>query len=276
MISYSLIKNYKQKRLLATFCLILISAIGFSNSERTLVDSVKISGDHFKVDILGNIYWTKNNTLNKYSPDTREITEYTNTTLGKIEKYDVSNPLKILIYYDTHNQILYLDKNLAEIISPLSLDQTNIPDVYAVCTSHRGGFWILNPVSQKIEHYNENLRITTESSTFTELFKEDNIKIQLTEKNNKLYCFIEDCCLWTFDLYGNYLKKHPLKNVNNIQIINGNIFYFYKSTLNKYNINTLEKDTLAIPAKRNEWENVKTAENGLIYTLKDQKVYIYK
>ena len=278
MIFYNLIRNYKLSWLFVAFCFTLISFTGLSKpeSESILIDSVKISGNKFKVDILGNIYWTEYNTLKKYSPESRSVIEYTNTFQGKIAKYDVSNPLKILIYYNNQNQILYLDKNLAEIISPFSLDQTNIPDVKAICTSHRSGFWVLNPITQRIEHYNQNLRITNESGTFHELFKKDNIEIQLEEKNNMLYCFIQNCCLWTFDLYGNLIKKHPLKNVDNIQIINENIFYFYKSTLNKYNINTLEKDTLSIPMKKDEWRNVKTAENGSIYALKSQTIYIYK
>ena len=278
MIFYNSIKNYKLKGLFVIFCFILISFTGFSKSEyeSTLIDSVKISGNQFKVDILGNIYWTEFNTLKKYSPESRSVIEYTNTFMGKITKYDVSNPLKILIYFNTQNQILYLDKNLSEIISPFSLDQTNIPDVKAICTSHRGGFWVLNPITQKIEHYNQNLRITAESTTFPEFFKKNNIKIQLEEKNNMLYCFIQNCCLWTFDLYGNFIKKYPLKNVDNIQIINENIFYFYNNTLNKYNINSLEKDTLSSPIKRDEWKSVRTAENGLVYALKGQTIYIYK
>ena len=278
MTFYNSIRNYRLKWLVFAFCLTLISLTGFSKpeSESILIDSVKISGNQFKVDILGNIYWTEYNTLKKYSPESRSVIEYTNTFLGEIAKYDVSNPLKILIYYNTQNQILYLDKNLSEIISPLSLDQTNIPEVDAICTSHQGGFWILNPINQRIEHYNQNVSTTIESDTYPELFQKDNIEIQLEEKNNMLYCFIQNCCLWTFDLYGNFIKKHPLKNVDNIQIINENIFYFYKSTLNKYNINSLEKYTLTTPGERDDWRNIKTAENGLIYALKAQTIYIYK
>jgi|GEM_PF-897017 len=278
MNSCNSIKKYKLKGLFVIFCFILISFTGFSKSESesTLIDSVQISGNQFKVDILGNIYWTENNALKKYAPESGSVIEYSNTFMGKITEYDVSNPLKILIYYSSQHQILYLDKNLSEIISPLSLDQTNIPGIDAVCTSHRGGFWVLNPITQKIEHYNQNLRKTIASDTYPELFTKDNIAIHLTEKNNKLYCFIQNCCLWTFDLYGNFIRKHPLKNVDNIQIINENIFYFYKSTLNKYNINTLEKDAVSIPMKRSEWRSVKTAETGLIYALKSQTIYIYK
>lgn len=278
MIFYNSIRNYKLKWLFVTFCFTLISFTGFSESETesTLIDSLQIEGSQFKVDILGNIYWTEGNTLKKYATESRSVIEYTNTFLGKITKYDVSNPLKILIYYSTQNKILYLDQNLAPIISPLSLDQTNIPEVDAICTSHRGGFWILNPINQRIEHYNQNVSTTIESVTYPELFKKDHGKIQLIEKNNMLYCFIQNCCLWTFDLYGNFIRKHPLKNVDNIQIINENIFYFYKNALNKYNINSLEKETVSVPMKRDKWRSVRTAENGLIYALKSQTIYIYK
>ena len=239
-------------------------------------DSIRIQGNEFKVDLLGNIYWTEHTTLKKYNPEKGNTIEYTNTFLGEIEKYDVSNPLKILVYYETHNQLLFLDKNLSEIASPVSLDNINLSQVGAICTSHNGGFWILNSMSQRIEHYNQNLQLTTETTTLPELYTSSRTNFTLIEKNNMLYCVIPGCCLYTFDLYGNFNKKHPLKIVNNIQIINKNIFYFYENSLTRYNLNTLDKDTINVPFSKDKWEDIKILKDGSQYGLKNKKIYIYK
>ena len=240
------------------------------------MDSIHIQGNEFKVDLLGNIYWTEHTTLKKYNPDKGNTIEYTNTFLGEIEKYDVSNPLKILVYYETHNQLVFLDKNLREIASPISLDNINLSQVGAICTSHNGGFWILNSMNQRIEHYNQNLQLTTETTALQELYNTSSTDFTLIERNNMLYCFIPGCCLYTFDLYGNFSKKHPLKIVNNIQIINKNIFYFYEETLNRYNLNTLDKDTIKVPYSKEKWEDIKILKDGTQYGLKKKKIYIYK
>jgi hypothetical protein len=267
-------KNSKLKYFPVIFCFLLIAGIG--KSESRPVDSTSISSSQFKVDILGNIYWTSGNTLFKYSVKNDGKIEYTNTFLGEIDEYDVSNPLKILVYYRTQNQVLFLDKNLAEIASPISLDQAGISKVEAICNSNSGGFWILNPVSRRIEHYDQNLRRNTETSILPELFRDNKTNVQLTEKNNMLYCSIPESSVLAFDLYGNLYKKYPLKNVENIQIINGNIFYFYKGSLNKYSINTLEKSTVDIPEPEKSWDKVKITKDGTFYNLKNQRIFIYK
>lgn len=267
-------KNSKLTYTLLILCLLVIGNI--AKSEGRLVDSIPISSNQFRVDILGNVYWTTGNTLFKYSIANNDKIEYTNTFLGEIDEYDVSNPLKILVYYKTQNQVLYLDKNLAEIASPTSLDQAGISEAKAICSSTRGGFWILNPISRRIEHYNQNLQRKTESSILPELFEGNKTDVRLTEKNNLLYCSIPGRFVLSFDLYGNLYKRHPLKNVENIQIINENIFYFYKGSLNKYNINTLEKSTVEIPAPGRGWDKVKVTQDGTFYNLKNRRIYIYK
>lgn len=240
------------------------------------MDSIPVSANEFKIDILGNIYWANGNTLFKYSIRNNRKIEYTNTFLGEIDQYDVTNPLKILVYYKTENQVLYLDKNLAEIASAISLDQTGLSEVEAICNSNRGGFWVLNPVSRRIEHYDQNLQRQTETTTLPELFEGDRTNVQLIEKNNMLYCSLPENFVLSFDLYGNLYKRYPLKIVDNIQIINENIFYFYKGSLNKYNLNTLEKSTADIPGPERNWENVKVTKDGTFYTLKNQKIFIHK
>jgi hypothetical protein len=267
-------KNSKLKYIPVICCFLLIAAT--AKSENRPVDSISISTNQFKIDILGNIYWADYNTLYKYSIRNNEKIEYTNTFSGEIDEYDVSNPLKILVYYKTQNQVLFLDKNLAEIASPISLDKAGISEVKAICNSNRGGFWLLNPVNRRIEHYNQNLLRKTETETLPELFRENNANVQLIEKNNMLYCSLPGDFILSFDLYGNLYKRYPLKIVDNIQIINENIFYFYKGSLNKYNINTLEKDTVDIPGQEKNWEKVKITKDGTFYNLKNQRIFIYK
>jgi len=267
-------KNSKLKYFSFIFCFLLIAFIG--KSENRPVDSISISSNQFKVDILGNIYWSDGNTLFKYSIKDNEKIEYTNTFLGEIDDYDVTNPLKILVYYRTQNQVLFLDKNLAEIASPISLDNIGFSEAEAICNSNRGGFWLLNPVGRRIEHYNQNLQRKTETVKLPELFEKGNTNVQLIEKNNMLYCSLPGSFVLSFDLYGNLYKRYPLKIVDNIQIINENIFYFYKGSLIRYNINTLEKSTVDIPAQEKNWEKVKVTKDSAFYNLKNQQIYIYK
>ena len=253
-----------------TFCSVPVTA------QNSLSDSVPVSAENFKLDILGNIYWVEGNTLNKYRIQDQQVMEYNNAFLGTIHTFDVTNPMKILVYHDEYNQLQYLDKNLSELSSPLSLDQINPTQVKAICSSQKGGMWILNQSSEQIEYYDRNLRLINATVPPEILLSSRFREIQLIEKHNMLYAFLPGCCLLSFDLYGNFSQKHPLKNVDNIQIINENILYFYEGALNSYSLNTLKTTQVTTGIPEGNWDLIKTSKAGKVYALKGDKIFIYK
>ncbi|MEL6988264.1 MAG: hypothetical protein AAGK97_10580, partial [Bacteroidota bacterium] len=77
---------------------------------------VKGSIQDFAFDKLNQLYInTRQNELLKYGNVNNLEFRYSDYDLGDIEIIDVSNPLKILLYYADFQTIVFLDNNLSEI-----------------------------------------------------------------------------------------------------------------------------------------------------------------
>ena len=238
------------------------------------VDKLEIEGKAYSVDLMGNVYWTSNQTLIKYQAGTGEQYEYTDNFLGPVHSYDVSNPLKVLVYHKSFNQIVFLDKTLSPIRSPVNLDKLGLTSVGSCCISHNGGFWVLNNTLNQIQHYTRNLQLTLETTVIAQLEEMQNATSRITEKNRQLYCHLPNCCTLVFDRFGNPIQRYPLKNVDNIQILNGNIYYFYKGSLNRISGENGERETLQLPKGNNYWDDAKIGRQYL-YLLKNNTLHIY-
>lgn len=239
------------------------------------VETFNLPGESFSVDLMGNVYWTHNQTLIKYQPGTGEKYEYSDNFLGPVHSYDVSNPLKILVYHKAFNHIVFLDKTLSPIRPPVNLDEMGLTNTESCCISHNGGFWLLNTNLNQIQHYTSNLQLIQETPEINKLENTQNTTPQIIEKNRQLYCHLPNCCTLVFDRFGNLIHRYPLKNVDNIQILNGNIYYFYEASLNKLNVKKGEREAIPLPKGKNHWDDVKIGKNNKLYLLKDQKLYIY-
>ena len=98
-----------------------------------LLTTVQVSGEQHYTDQFGNVYVIRSGEIKRFDSEYREVAHYSNPYLGKITSIDLSDPLRILIFYKNYNQVVWLDKYLAEIISPVMLDQLGHEQVPVLC-----------------------------------------------------------------------------------------------------------------------------------------------
>ena len=138
------------------FCfLFFISLNGFSQE-----DSIKISSNvvSAKLDRLGNVYFiTSNNTLNKYEPTIKRYTKFADLKNGKISSIDVTNPLRILVFYEDQAVVKFLDINLTEINSVDIRKYYSDGWISLSASSNNNGLWIYDNVNRKLLKLGEQL-----------------------------------------------------------------------------------------------------------------------
>ena len=261
------------KGLIPILMMIIFSMVCQSISGQP-VGKIDIEGKAYSVDLMGNVYWTHDQTLIKYQAGTGDKYEYSDNFLGPVHSFDVSNPLKILAYHKAFNRIVFLDKTLSPIRSAVNLDEMGLTNTGSCCISNNGGFWLLNNTLDQIQLYTPNLQLIQETPVIKELRKIKNRAPHLIEKNRQLYCHLPNCCTLVFDRFGNPINRYPLKNVDNIQIINGNIYYFYESSLYRLIGKSGEREEVSLPKGSNYWDDAKISKQNL-YLLKNQTLYIY-
>jgi hypothetical protein len=263
-----------KKMVLTGLILLALSPRGAGAFE--LIKTINVPADEFSVDMMGHIYWAEGNTLYRYNPQNNEKLEYTNTFLGDIHSWDASNPLKILVFYKEFNRLVFLDKNLTVAGSPIQLDNMGVMQAGAACHSHQGSFWLANLGENRLQLYDSNLSLVLESASIASLGQGNKGKIKLREQNRNLYGLVPGCCLLQIDRYGNLARRYPLKNIDNIQILNQNIYYFYDGNLYRMSKDFQSKQQIPLPQPAQTWDQARMGMQNRLYLLKDQKLYIYK
>jgi len=216
-------------------------------SDYQLVQSVDAPGDMHFSDPMGNVYIVQNNTLKKFSSSHEKAGHYTNTFLGNIYSVDVSDPLRILLYYKDYNQIVWVDNFLSEIRSPVWLDALGIDQIELVCSSNQGGFWVFNSLSNQLQYYDVNLQLVHESPTLNILTGPDITPTSMLEKSRSIYLNVPGTGILVFDRFGNYSKTLALEASSEFQVTDNYVYFMKEGELFSYDLRTAEVSLLDLP-----------------------------
>lgn len=236
----------------AFFLLILLLYFSESKAQEfefiTKIDTVaKIAS----VDNFGNLFIiTPKNEVLKFNPKGKFLWNYTNKTYGDITQLDVTDPLRVILFYAGFQQIIVLNNNLSE-ISQYSFNQNPEQQITLIASANNNGFWVYDQI-------NRELRKLTNS--FTDDLKSGNIyqrngfdmqaNFMVSDEQN---VFINDEIegVRVFDQYGNFVKTAVIDAESEFEV-NGQEIYFFKSPkLMSYNYLTFELKEVPLPIKSN-------------------------
>ena len=232
---------------LVVFILMLIRSL--QPAEFQLAETVKVNGERFFSDPLGNVYIIQNNHLLKYDRDYTRAAEYTNLFLGRIHSIDVSDPLRILIYYKDYNQVVWVDNFLSEIRSPIRLDDLGVDQARLVCSSNQGGFWIFNGLNYQLQYFDVNLQFVQESMALNSITGPDIQPVYMLEKSRKVYLNVPGFGILVFDLFGNYSKTIAVEIPGEFQVTDQNLYYFKAGELFNVDLQTFNTVRLPLPVE---------------------------
>ncbi len=263
--------------MLISFILPIFVSIIFLVSQPgyVLEKELDYKADFFTSDQLGNLYIIKNTELKKVDFENNQEKNYSNSLFGKISTVDVSDPFKTLLFYKDFNKIVFLDKNLSEIISPIILDDLGYYNVLSVCQSVNGGFWLFDQSLSQLVYIDKNLNTVKKSSQLSDLPDQNSEQKQvfMLEKNDYIYLGINGEGVLLFDNYGTYLKTFPLLNSGVFQVSNGIISYYKEGKLYFYNTNNFTENHITLP--KHDCIQVRI-ENKRLFMQTKEKIFIYQ
>jgi hypothetical protein len=223
----------------------------FVPGDYLFVRYVEVAGDLHYSDAMGNVYIGMDNTLKKYSPTQVQAAYYSNAFLGNIHSVDVTDPLRILLFFKDHNQIVWVDNFLSEIRSPVRLDDLGIDQVELVCSSSQGGFWAFNSLNNQLQYFDVNLTLVHESPTLNLLTGPDINPTYMTEKSRFLYLNVPGNGILVFDRFGNYSRTLPVDVPSEFQVTDQYIYFMKEGNLLSYDLRTAEFSRLVLPGESN-------------------------
>lgn len=171
---------------------------------------------------------------------------YANNRLGRISSLDVSNPHKILAFYQDYQQIRILDNTLSE-VSLVDLAQLGFNDVRAIARSNDNQLWIYDAARYTLTKVDEDGSERASSINLTELSLNDLNPVYLCEQANKVYMVDPAIGIVIFDNFGQYLRLLPIKALQRIFVDRDHIIYFSDGQMHAYNVQLLEEVKIKLP-----------------------------
>jgi hypothetical protein len=200
---------------------------------------------------------------------------YTYSSLidGNINALDVSDPLKILVFYRDFGRIKYLDNKLSVkgdyvALQDLSLEQSSI-----ACSSYENSFWVYDPLSIKFYRIDQNLQVNQSSSNISQITGFTFSPAYMAEYNNNLYVSDTANGVLIFDRYGAFIKTIAVKKIHFFQILNNKLAYFDSGSIRTIDLKTYDESKTEIPDQSTICLRV---EQNKLYVLTNKKLNIYK
>ncbi len=162
-------------------------------------------------DNLSNLYLiTPQNAVEKYSPDGRLLTRYTNNRAGFATAVDATNPMKIIVWYADFRVVAFLDRNLTP-LGELNLIQANYPEARTVASAADGNLWIYDEVAFQLKKISPEGTALAESQRLNALLPERLPIASLRDDGNSVYAFASDVGLLGFDAYAQFRYRQPIE-----------------------------------------------------------------
>ncbi len=182
---------------------------------------VKGAFRNFSVDNLGNIYLiTNNNQVKKLNPNGDSAGVFNDVKrFGKISYVDVTNPLKILVYYKDFSSILVLDRFLS-VQNTIDLRKQNILQATAIGLSYDNNIWVFDELDSKIKKIDETGKVLLESADMRQSLDETPSPAAIIDDSKSLYLYDNKLGWFVFDYYGAFRNKHSFPNWKDVQVIN--------------------------------------------------------
>lgn len=227
----------------------------------------------YKVDRIGNVYYyDAKNILTKYETAINRYTRFADLKSGKITSIDVSNPLRVVVFYADQAVVKFLDVNLTEINS-LQIRNT-YPDgwISSISSSNNNGLWMYDNLNRRLLKLDDQLNLIFQSGDLFLVLGKKIKPYAVFEYADELFLADVKFGVFVFDLFGGYKKTIPIFTENILQV-ESNKIYFQKN--NQWIVHQqLKTDTLSFDLKDHEKPYLFSAEH--YFYLKGQSLFLKK
>ncbi len=243
----------------------------------SLQQSIKGNFTDFTVDVLRNIFLvTPTNQIKKLNTNLDSVSIFNDIKqYGTIDFIDVSNPLKILVYYKNFSTILVLDRFLTFKTS-IDLRQLNILQVKALAQSYDNNIWLFDEQNASIKKVDDYSKILFSSADFRILFNDAPNPSRIIDADGLLYLYNEKQGWLVFDYYGS-LKNNYSNFIDwqDVQVLKGKLLGRKNNQLLIFDIALQELKTYSVNVSLQTAKKIIQTEK-LIYTLTNEGLFIYR
>jgi hypothetical protein len=250
----------------------------FSQVDTSIIFLKKFRGDitAFAVDQLENIYLINSSgQLKKLDARGDSVAVFNNLrNFGKPAYIDVSNPLRILLYYKEFSTIVLLDR-LLNIRSTIDLRRQDIFQAQAVCLSYDNKIWLYDEFEHKLKKLDEDGKLLFATSDFRQLFGEAYLFTSIIDQDRVVYLYDKYKGVAIFDYYGALKNKIPLTGLDNFSVTGKILYGTMNDSLKRYDPATFHQQQAAMPSSLRQAGSIFITASKL-YALKENELEVYR
>lgn len=236
-----------------------------------------ITGDivDFTVDNLDNIYiLNSRNQIKKLDANGDSVAIFNNVRkYGKATLIDVSNPLKVLLYYKDFTTVVVLDRFL-NIRNSIDLRKQDIYQAKAVGQSYDNRIWVFDELDNKLKKLEEDGKVLQETPDFRLLLGKAVSPIKIFDENKYVYLYDSINGVYVFDYFGALKNNILIQHWQNFKVAGKFIFGSKADILYRYDITSFRYDEWKMPEQlfQSKAFNFTTSR---LYALKNDAIEIY-
>jgi len=253
-----------------------INAIAQTDTSFQLVKKIKGDIVAFAADNLDNLYLlNSSDQLKKINEKGDSVAIFNNIRkYGKVAQIDVSNPLRVLLYYKDFSTVVVLDR-LLNVRSTIDFRKQEIFQVQAVCLAYDNGIWLYDEFEHKLKKLDEDGKLLFASTDFRQLFDKAFSFTTINDQDGYLYLYDKNKGVYVFDYYGSIKNIFSLTGYNNFKAVGKFITGTRNDSLMRYQPGNLLMQEIKLP------DHFKKAQSILFtstkaFALKKDELEIYQ
>ena len=202
----------------------------------------------FTVDNLDNVYvLTSRNQIKKFNANGDSVAIYNDIKkFGQATLVDVSNPLKILLYYKDFATVVMLDRFL-NAVNSIDLRKQNIFQAKAVGQSYDNKIWVYDEIENKLKKVDEDGKVLQETPDFRLLLGTAPSPIKIFDENRYVYVYDSIFGVYVFDYYGALKNNILIDHWQNFKVAGKYMFGSRSDSLFRYSLSTFQADKWKMP-----------------------------
>ena len=165
---------------------------------------------------------------------------------GKLFSINVTNPLKVLLFYKNFSTIVVLDRFL-NVVNSIDLRKQNIFQVKAIAQSYDNNIWLFDEQNNKLKKIADDGRVIFETVDFRTIFDGVPSPTQIFDQDGFVFLYDAEKGVYIFDIYGSFQSKISYTGLKDVSVFGKTMIGIEKETIISYTTGTLVEKRLALP-----------------------------
>lgn len=203
----------------------------------------------FTTDNLDNLYvLNSRNQIKKFNSNGDSVAVFNDVKkFGQATLIDVSNPLKILLYYRDFATVVMLDRFL-NVVNSVDLRKQGVLQARAIGQSYDNKIWVYDELEARLKKLDEDGSLLQETADFRMLFSDSPVPVKIADENKYVYVYDPARSVYVFDYYGALKNAILIRDWENFRVSGKYIFGSKADTLYRYSISSFSYDEWPMPA----------------------------